>query len=105
MIDFAFAADATSQTSSMLQQFGPLVLIFFVFYLLILRPQQKKMKAHQQMVSEITKGDEIVTSSGIGGKITRVGDRFFSVEVAPGVEIQVERHAVSTKLEKGTLKN
>ena len=78
-------------------QFAPLVLILLVFYFLIMRPQQKKFKAHQQMLSELKKGDKIITSSGIAGRITKVGEQFFSVEIAPNVEVEIERNAITSK--------
>lgn len=95
MIDFAYAADAT--TPGALMQFAPLILILLVFYFLIMRPQQKKFKAHQLMLSELKRGDKVITSSGIAGRITKVGERFFSVEIAPNVEIEIERNAISSK--------
>ena len=95
MIDFAFAADGAAPSE--LMQFAPLVLILLVFYFLIMRPQQKKFKAHQQMLSELKKGDKIITSSGIAGRITKVGEQFFSVEIAPNVEVEIERNAITSK--------
>jgi preprotein translocase subunit YajC len=98
MIDFAFAADGAAPSA--LMQFAPLaplVLILLVFYFLIMRPQQKKFKAHQQMLSELKKGDKIITSSGIAGRITKVGEQFFSVEIAPNVEVEIERNAITSK--------
>ena len=95
MIDYAFAADGAAPSA--LMQFAPLVLILLVFYFLIMRPQQKKFKAHQQMLSELKKGDKIITSSGIAGRITKVGEQFFSVEIAPNVEVEIERNAITSK--------
>ena len=95
MIDFAFTAAAAAPSA--LMQFAPLVLILLVFYFLIMRPQQKKFKAHQQMLSELKKGDKIITSSGIAGRITKVGEQFFSVEIAPNVEVEIERNAITSK--------
>ncbi len=101
MIDFAFAQDAAaaSGASSMLTQFAPLVLILVVFYFLVMRPQQKKFKKHQAMLAELKKGDKVITSAGFVGKITKVGDRFYTVEIAPGVEVELERTAVSAKVD------
>lgn len=98
MIDFAYAADAAS-TTSLLQQFAPLVLILVVFYFLIMRPQQKKFKNHQKMISELTRGTKVITSSGIAGKITKVDERFFTIEIATGVEVQIERSAIASVVE------
>ena len=97
MIDFAFAADAAQQPN-MLLQLAPMILILVVFYFLIMRPQQKKLKAHQAMINELKKGDRVILASGFAGRITKVGDEFFSVEIANGVEVEVERPAISRKV-------
>ena len=72
-----------------------LILVFF--YLLIMRPQQKKFKEHQNLLSELKPGDKVLLSSGIAGKITKTGEKFFTVEIARNVEIQVERNAVAAR--------
>lgn len=86
-------------------QFLPMVVIFILFWFLLVRPQQKKMKEHQKMLSEIVKGDEVVTQGGIIGRVTKCGDQYLTVEIANGVEINVQRGAVGAKLEKGTIKS
>lgn len=96
MIDFAYAADAAAQPN-ILMQFAPLALILVVFYFLIMRPQQKKFKAHQTMISELKRGDRVILSSGFAGTITNVGEQFFSVEIAKGVIVEVERNAIASK--------
>jgi preprotein translocase subunit YajC len=75
----------------------PLVLIFVVFYFLLIRPQQQKMKVHRQMIENLKKGDQIVTAGGILGKITRVeaGDTTVQVEIAPNVQVKVARHTIT----------
>ena len=83
----------------------PLILIFVVFYFFLIRPQMKQAKEHKQMVEALAKGDEIVTSGGLLGKITRVGDTFISVEIAPDIEVRVQKHSVSAVLPKGTIKH
>lgn len=98
MIDFAYAADAAAQPN-MLMQFGPLVLIMFAFYFLMIRPQQKKMKAHQAMLASLKVGDRVILASGFAGKITKIEERFFTVEIARNVDVQVERNAVAQKLD------
>lgn len=82
-----------------IMQFAPLVLILLVFYFLIMRPQQKKFKAHQAMLAELKAGDRVTLASGFTGKITRVEEKYFTVEIARGVEVQVERNAVANKIE------
>ncbi|MDO5687515.1 MAG: preprotein translocase subunit YajC [Neisseria sp.] len=96
MISIAYAADA-APAGSLLSSFAPLVLILVVFWFLVMRPQQQKYKRHQEMVAQLKRGDKIITSSGILGKITKVTDQFFSVEIADGVEIQIEKGAVSAQ--------
>lgn len=98
MIDFAYAADAAAQPN-MLMQFGPLVLIMFAFYFLMIRPQQKKMKAHQAMLASLKVGDHVILASGFAGKITKIEERFFTVEIARNVDVQVERNAVAQKID------
>lgn len=79
----------------------PLVLIFFVFYFLLIRPQQKRFKEHQQLVASLKKGDEVVTAGGIVGKITALeGDAHVLVQIASGVEIKVVKSTISTVLVK-----
>lgn len=84
-----------------LQQFLPLVLIFVVFYFLMIRPQQKKMKAHREMVSALRRGDRVLLQGGIFGQIAKVvSDTELSVEIADKVQIKVTRTAVAEVLEK-----
>ena len=93
--------------ASMLGQFGqmlPLVLVFVVMYFVMIRPQMKRQKEHKAMIEAIGKGDEVVTSGGLLGKITKVGESFLTLEVASGVELQVQRQAVVQVLPKGTVK-
>tara|TARA_Y100001970_G_C14231825_1_gene859125 strand:- start:2894 stop:3259 length:366 start_codon:yes stop_codon:yes gene_type:complete len=87
------AGDASS--SSPFFQFIPLILILVVFWFLIIRPQQKKQKEHTRMVSNLKKGDSIVTNGGIFGTITKVGDDRITLEVASKINLQIERHQVA----------
>ncbi len=100
----AQATGAPAQPNA-LMQFLPLVLIFIVFYFLLIRPQTKRAKEHRAMVAALGVGAEVVTSGGILGKITEVSEQFVTLEIAPGVNIKVQRHAVSQELPKGTLKS
>lgn len=100
----AQAAGAPGQTNA-LMQFLPLVLIFVVFYFLLIRPQTKRAKEHRTMVAALGVGAEVVTSGGILGKITEVSEQFVTLEIAAGVNIKVQRNAVSQELPKGTLKS
>ena len=92
----AYAQSAGEESSqSAFVQFIPLVLILGVFWFLIIRPQQKKQKAHQQMVDNLNKGDKVVTNGGIFGTIVKVGDDRITLEIASKVQINVERQQVS----------
>ncbi len=82
----------------------PLVLMFVVLYFVMIRPQMKKQKEHRAMVEALAKGDEIVTGGGLLGKVTKIGDTYIGVEVASGVEMQLQRSAVVQVLPKGTIK-
>ena len=82
-----------------------LVVFGLIFYFMLIRPQSKRAKEHKAMVEALQKGDEIVTNGGILGKITKVGDNFISISVTDNVEINVQRHAVSSALPKGTIKS
>ncbi|RQO73090.1 preprotein translocase subunit YajC [Aquitalea sp. FJL05] len=103
-IDKAFAA-GTAPGGFDIMSFLPMIVIFVLFWFLMVRPQQKKMKEHQKMLSEIQKGDEVVTQGGILGRVVKTGEQFLTVEIANGVEINVQRPAVTGKVEKGTLKS
>lgn len=83
----------------------PMVLIFVVFYFLLIRPQQKRAKEHRNMVAALSKGDEVVTNGGTLGKITDVDDSFVTLEIAPEINIRVQRAAISQMMPKGTVKS
>ena len=82
-----------------------LVVLFGLFYMLLIRPQQKRQKEHRQMAEKLAKGDEIVTQGGVFGRITKVGESFLSIEVSEGVEVKIQRSAVSSLMPKGTIKS
>jgi len=83
----------------------PIVLMFVLLYFLMIRPQMKRAKEHKQMVEGLQKGDEVITSGGVLGRITRLGDAYIAVEIAPNTEVSVQKGAVQTLLPKGTLKS
>ena len=95
----AGAADTQSQLMGML----PLVLMFVVLYFVMIRPQMKKAKEHKAMVEALAKGDEVIMGGGMLGKIAKLGETYLSVEVANGVEVQIQRAAVIQVLPKGRL--
>jgi preprotein translocase subunit YajC len=82
----------------------PLVLMFVLLYFLLIRPQAKRAKEHRSMLQALQKGDEVITAGGTLGKVTRVGEQFVSIEVAPNIEVQVQKPSVQTLLPKGTIK-
>ena len=82
----------------------PLVLMFVVLYFVMIRPQMKRQKEHKAMVEAIAKGDEVVIGGGVLGRVAKLGETFIHVEVANGVEVQVQRAAVVQVLPKGTIK-
>jgi preprotein translocase subunit YajC len=105
-----FISSAYAQTaaggdmSSSLMGMLPLVLMFVVLYFIMIRPQMKRQKEHKMMLEALAKGDEVATAGGIVGKVTKIGESILAVEIANGVEVQVQRHAVVQVLPKGTVK-
>ena len=98
------AAAAGSDMQSSLMSMLPLVLMFVVLYFVMIRPQMKKQKEHRAMIDALAKGDEIATGGGMLGKVTKLGDSYVSLEIASGVEIQIQRSAVVQVLPKGSIK-
>ncbi|MDZ4054402.1 preprotein translocase subunit YajC [Phenylobacterium sp.] len=79
----------------MILQFLPLILLVVLFYFLMIRPQQRRMKAHQQMVADLKRGDSVVLSSGLLGKVVRVEDKEVGLEIATGVTVKVVRTMIA----------
>jgi len=98
------AASAGGDMQSTLMGMLPLVLMFVVLYFIMIRPQMKKQKEHKAMIDAVTKGDEVVTVGGVLGKISKLGDSFLGLEVANGVEVQIQRSAIVQVLPKGSIK-
>ena len=90
-----------SSTSSLLIQFAPIVLIFVIMYFLILRPQRQKARMHQELVANLRRGDTVVTSGGLIGKVAKVEDNELLVELAEGVRVRVVRGTVTEVRAKG----
>lgn len=103
---FAQTAPAASGggTESSLLSLLPLVLMFVVLYFIMIRPQMKRQKEHKSMVEALAKGDEVVTAGGVLGRVSKLGETYLHVEVANGVELQVQRTSIVQVLPKGTLK-
>ena len=101
---YAQAADAAAQPNPLLS-FLPLLILFAVFYFMLIRPQMKRAKDQRNMIAALAKGDEIVTSGGVAGRIEELGDSFVTLEIAPNVRIKLQKSAISLVLPKGTLKS
>ena len=80
-------------------------IFFVIMYFMIIRPQQKRQKEHQKLISSLSKGDEVVTNGGILGKILKVGENSIKVEIAEGVTIKLQKNSISSVLPKGSLKH
>lgn len=104
LIASAYAQDAAPQGGG-LMSFLPLIIIFVIFYFLLIRPQMKRAKEHRQLVSNLAVGDEVVTTGGLLGRITNVGETFLTVELADNVVVRIQKHAVSSVMPKGTVKS
>lgn len=104
LISPAFAQAAAPQPSP----WSPLIMLgifFVVFFFLVIRPQMKRAKEHRAMLDKLSKGDEVITSGGIAGTVTDIGDNFVTLEVADNVRVRVQKAAVGNVLPKGTLKS
>ena len=99
MINYAYA-QAAAQQPSMLASFIPLILIFLIFYFLLIRPQQKNQKEHKVLLDSIQRGDEILSSGGILGKVIRVDNDKLTVEIAKGVNVIIIRSTVADVIKK-----
>ena len=103
-----FISDAYAQAAAApaagggIASFLPLILMFVAMYFLMIRPQMKRQKETKAMLEALTKGDEVVTQGGVIGKISKLGETFVNVEVANGVELQVQRAAIIQVLPKGS---
>lgn len=105
LIQNAWAQGAGAPQEPGLAGFLPLIILFVVFYFFLIRPQMKRQKEHTKMVEGLAKGDEAVTSGGLLGRITEVGDSFVKFEIARGTEVRVQKHAISQVMPKGTMKD
>ena len=94
----AYAQAAPPRTPSLLETLFPLILVFVIFYFFIIRPQSKKAKTQEKFISELKRGDEIVLSGGLLGRIDALSEKVVTVEIAPGTKIQVlRRHVAGTQ--------
>ena len=96
---------ASAQQASGGFEFLIMIVIFFaIMFFMIIRPQQKKAKEHTALLDSLSKGNEVVTNGGIIGKVTAIGDNLVEIKVAEGMNIRVQKHAVSAVMPKGTMK-
>ena len=84
--------------------FLPIILMFVLLYFLMIRPQMKRAKEQKAMIEALQKGDEVVTAGGVVGRITKLGEQYVTIEIAPNTEVVLQRSAVQVPLPKGTLK-
>jgi preprotein translocase subunit YajC len=108
IISNAYAQTAGGAASGGIGQMQPILMMLLlvgVFYFMLIRPQQKKMKEQREMLSKLAEGDEVVTAGGILGKLTKVGDTLVTLEIADGVQIRVQRGQISQLVPKGTIKS
>jgi preprotein translocase subunit YajC len=106
-MDF-FISNAYAQAdaaSGGMMSFLPLIIIFAVFYFMLIRPQMKRSKEHKLLISQLSKGDEVITNGGLLGRITDVSDSFVTLELADNLQIKLQRQAVATVMPKGTIKS
>ena len=89
---------------SSLMSMLPQALMYVLLNFVMIRPQRKKQKEHKAMIDAVAKGDEVVTAGGVLGKVSKLGDSYLGLEVANGVEIQIQRSAVVQVLPKGSIK-
>ena len=104
LISEAFAqAAAPAQPSADLMSLLPLIAIFIVFYLLLIRPQTKRAKEQRLMIEALQKGDEVATSAGLLGRVNKVSANYVTLQIAENVQVTLQKSAVQTLLPKGTL--
>ena len=107
LISPAFAQTAAgapgASGASMIAQFAPLLLIFVVFYFLLIRPQQKRMKEHKGKLEAVKKGDQVITGGGLVGKVVRVDDVYVDVELGQGLKVKAVKSTLSDVLAPGAL--
>lgn len=104
-ISNAYAEGAAAAAGGGFMDFLPLIALVAVFYFLVLRPQQKRVKEQQVMMAALQRGDEIVTNGGMVGKVAKVLEQYVAVELTENLEIMVQKSAILSVLPKGTIKS
>jgi preprotein translocase subunit YajC len=105
MISSAFAQAAGGGGDAGMMNILFIVLMFVIIYFLMIRPQMKRAKEQRTMLEALQKGDEVITAGGVLGRISKMGDAYVTIEIAPNTEVSVQKAAVQTVLPKGTLKS
>ncbi len=103
-ISDAMAAGEAAPQGGGLQLIFMIALFFGIMYFMIIRPQSKKAKEHTSMLDALSKGDEVVTSGGILGKVVKMGDNFIELKISESANVKIQRHAVTSIMPKGTMK-
>lgn len=102
---YAQASTPVHQTTGSLASFLPMMLVFIVgAYFLMIRPQNKRIKAHRKLIAELAKGDEVVTAGGLVGRVSKISDDLIALTVAENVDVNLQKSAITNVLPKGTLK-
>ena len=104
-ISNAYAAAPAAAAGTDFLSLAPMLIIFVLFYFMLIRPQMKQAKETKAMIAALKVGDEVATTGGVLGKVTKVSDNFVGVEIAANTVINVQKHAVQTLLPPGTLKS
>ncbi len=105
LISPAYAQQGAPQGGqSLLVTVFPFIIMIPLFYFMLIRPQMRRSKETRQMLGTLAKGDEIITTGGLAGRISSIGEVYLTVEIAAGVEIKVQKSAITSVLPKGTLK-
>ena len=105
MISSAFAQVPGSGGDGGMMNILFIVLMFVIIYFLMIRPQMKRAKEHRTMLDALQKGDEVITAGGVLGRVSKMGEAYITIEIAPNTEVSVQKAAVQTVLPKGTLKS
>ena len=108
LISNAYAQATTAASTGPfgdITSFVPMIVIFVLFYFMLIRPQMKQAKEQKNMIDALKAGDEVATTGGVLGKVSKVGDNFVSIEIAANTTVNVQKHAVQTLLPPGTIKS
>lgn len=101
----AQAAGGAAAAPNPIMSFLPLIILFGIFYFMLIRPQMKRAKEQRSMIAALAKGDEVLTSGGLLGRIDEIAEQFVVLEVSPGITVKMQKQAISAVLPKGTLKS